>query len=189
MFALEAAERLNQYSDIKTILDVGSGRGEQAIFFEQTGKKVQTISLIPPADFIGSFENFSFAEQFDAIWMSHVLEHTLNPDLFLKKAFEALKYGGILAITVPPLKHNIVGGHINLFNAGILIYRLILAGFDCKNARVGTYGYNISILVKKEPIQENLNLIMDCGDIEKIAKYFPCPMAQNFDGRLPNINW
>ncbi len=28
---------------------------------------------------------------------------------------------------------------------------LILGGFDCGNASVGTYGYNISVVVQKKP--------------------------------------
>ena len=64
-----------------------------------------------------------------------------------------LKDKVLLAITVPPLKHSIVGGHINLYNAGILLYNLILAEFNCRDARIKQYGYNITIILEKEIIK------------------------------------
>lgn len=187
MLAKECLDRLVLYTDIQDILDIGSGQGQQAEFMKLRGKKVTTVNLKPPADIIGDYLSIN-VEKFDAIWASHVLEHVLNPDLFLKKCFNDLRDNGILAVTVPPLKHQVVGGHINLFNAGILLYRLILSGFDCRNARVGTYGYNISVIVRKQPV-DLPTLNMDNGDIEKIKKYFPMEAHQGFDGRIPNINW
>jgi SAM-dependent methyltransferase len=187
MRADQCLDRLIQYPEIETILDIGSGSGEHAQLMRNHGKKVTTISLKQPADIIGDYSNL-VVEKVDAIWLSHVLEHVLNPHFFLQKCFHDLNENGILAVTVPPLKHNVVGGHVNLFNAGILLYRLILAGFNCKRARVGTYGYNTSVLVVKEPI--NLpQLSMDQGDIEKLKEFFPIDVGQGFDGRIQNINW
>ncbi len=185
----EALERLLLYSDIQTVIDVGSGSGMQASLIRESGRRVTTVSLMPPADHVASFESLDLGKSYDAIWMCHVLEHTLNPHSFLQKAFRVLRDQGVLAVTVPPMKQAIVGGHINLFNAGILLYRLIMAGFDCRDARVGIYSYNISVIVRKRAILQVPNLCMDCGDIEKIAQFFPCQVCQGFDGRLPNIRW
>ena len=187
MRANQCLDRFLQYSDIKTVLDIGSGDGEHAKLMTANGKKVTTISLIEPADIIGDYVELA-VEKVDGIWLSHVLEHTLNPQIFLQKCFHDLRENGVLAVTVPPLKHNVVGGHVNLFNAGILLYRLILAGFNCKNARVGSYGYNISVLVRKQFASLPI-LNMDHGDIEKLQEFFPIDVRQGFDGRLLNINW
>lgn len=146
----------------------------------------------PPADFVGDFMSDAFtggqSAGYDAVWACHVLEHQVDPGAFLRKARSFLKPGGVLAITVPPMKHQIVSGHVTLWNAGLLIYQLILAGFDCRNARVGTYGYNISVIV--ENVEAVLPVLAnDEGDIEKLAPFFPGVVRAGFDGRLPDIRW
>lgn len=100
-----------------------------------------------------------------------------------------LKDGGVLAITVPPLKREIVGGHVSLWNAGLLLYRLILAGFDCQNASVLTYGYNISVIIEKRRIDLPSDLKFANGDLEKLSDYFPFDVKQGFDGDIAMINW
>lgn len=193
----QALERLLEYQDVKLIADVGSGTGEQAQVMRDRGKDVYTISLIPPADMVGDYMNLFAPEQFDGIWASHVLEHQPNPNDFLKKCFGDLRDGGVLAVTVPPMKTNIVGGHVTLWNAGLLLYHLVLAGFDCREARVspvyssgpGFPPYNISVIVRKVEAKLPTDLHMDSGDIEKLAEFFPLPVYQGFDGNLQGIRW
>ena len=86
-----------------------------------------------------------------------------------------LHEGGILAITVPPTRNTIVGGHVSNWNAGLLLYHLVLAGFNCKNANILKYYYNISIIVKKNTINSvNLeSLSFDTGDTRKIKPFLP----------------
>ena len=103
----------------------------------------------------------------DLVWCSHVLEHQLDPHHFLCRLHAATTEGGVLAVTVPPAKSEIVGGHVSLWNAGLLLYRLVLAGFDCRQARVRRYGYNISVLLEKRSI-EVPELAFDCGDIRRL---------------------
>lgn len=171
-----------------TLLDIGSGDGEHARGFEAAGCQVTTISLRKPASIIGDYCAHEFAEPFDCIWASHVLEHQPNVGVFLRKCFRDLKDGGIFAVTVPPRKDAIVGGHVSLWNAGLVLYRLILAGFDCTDASVLTYGYNISVIVRKRAAVLPA-LAMDEGDIERLAQFFPLPVRQGFDGNIQRINW
>lgn len=174
--------------DVKTILDVGSGEGKHAQKFKEAGKKVVTNSLEEPADIIGDFADLPEDRKFDCIWAAHVLEHQPNPNLFLKKCYRLLNDNGILAVTVPPMKDKIVGGHVALFNGGLLLYHAILAGFDCSEAMLKQYDYNISLIVrKKEAILPDLR--MDCGDIERLARFFPIPVKQGFDGCIDRVNW
>ena len=133
---------------------------------------------------------------FDAIWCCHILEHSLNTNLFLEKINSILKEGGVLAITVPPLKNEIVGGHLSLWNAGLLLYQLVIAGFDCKNAIVKKYGYNISVIVKKNEIDIKNKLVYDNGDISTIKPYLPKQIKYDtnfkdisFYGDIENIGW
>ena len=182
----DALDKLLTY-DFQTVLDIGSGLGKHARILREHGKTVTTISLIPPADIVGDFM-LADVDKVDCIWASHVLEHQLNVNAFLKRCYELLKDDGILTITVPPLKHLVVGGHLNLFNAGTLLYNLILAGFDCRQAKVKSYGYNISVIVRKTPL-ELPELVMDFDDIRTLIPYFPFPVVNIFDGQIEEHNW
>ena len=123
--------------------------------------------------YIGDFNEYPFGRQFDCVWASHVLEHQLNPNLFLLKVHSVLKEGGVLAITVPPPRHMIGGGHVALWNPGILLYHLVLAGFDCKNAVVMRYGYNLTVILNKHSIDIKDQLVYGTGDIQTISPYLP----------------
>lgn len=193
MYAKEAFEMLISNYQFKTVLDVGSGPGIHAEAFRKHNKKVATIDLnteygVKP-DIVADYTNYSFPEPFDLIWCSHVLEHQLNVNLFLRKLYNDLNDGGIYAITVPPMKTNIVGGHVTLWNAGLLVYNLILAGFDCSSCAIKRYGYNISVIGEKRNAQLPGNLRMDDGDIEKLSQFFPFPAQQNFNGDIKEWGW
>lgn len=184
----EALAHLLCMDDVRTVLDIGSGAGDHTRIMRAHDREVTAISLCEPADYIGDFLTWPSSAKFDAVWACHVLEHQVNPGVFLQACRERLNEGGILAVTVPPAKHNIVGGHVTLWNAGLLLYHLILAGFDCRNAQVGSYGYNISVLVRKSNI-ELPRLDNDNGDINRLAQWFPLPVSEAFDGQLPDIGW
>lgn len=65
--------------------------------------------------------------------------------------FDDLRDGGVLALTVPfDLGTNFTFGHCNSFSPLGLLYNLVLAGFDCREASVKCYNYNIGILVRKK---------------------------------------
>jgi len=100
------------------------------------------------------------------------------------------KEDGLIAITVPPAKSQIVGGHLSIWNPGLLIYNMILSGLDCSEASVKKYGYNISVIVKKRSIKVP-PLLYDYGDIQRLTEYFPYPYNYHgFDGNsLLNHNW
>lgn len=171
--------------DFRSVLDIGSG-GDHADLFRLHRKQVTTINLYE-ADIVGDYLETDL-DPFDCIWASHVLEHQPDPNRFLKKCFQGLKAFGLFAVTVPPMKDEVVGGHVNSYNAGTLLYGLILAGFDCSQARVKTYGYNISVIVRKRSFVMP-ELKMDTGDIETLSEYFPCHVENGFDGRIEELNW
>ncbi len=140
------------------------------------------------------YVDYRFEQPFDCIWASHVLEHQPNVQQFLRKVFADLREGGVLAITVPPLKHQIVGGHLSLWNMGLLLYHLVLAGFDCREARGKQYGYNISVITPKisaaVPLDE---LRFANGDIERLAEFLPknpgLEWRQSYRGDIAELNW
>lgn len=191
--------------DFRTVLDVGGGAGEQAAVFEAFGKHVTSVDYGRSVYFerrhpmreviVGDFNQLELPQRYDLVWCSHVLEHQLDAHRFLRKLHEATKEGGILALTVPPAKSEIVGGHVSLWNAGLLLYRLVLAGFDCRQARVRRYDYNISVLLEKRSIALP-ELAYDAGDLRRLRPWLPeaLPWRPNalddpFDGDIDRLNW
>lgn len=164
----------------KTLLDVGCGDQLHAKLFRQHAIKVTTLDLTHDADHKINFLEFD-GGLFDIIWLSHVLEHVRNPGQFIDKAINHLAPGGFVAVTVPPLKTQLVGGHINLFTMGTLCYQLILSGLACDWGQ--SYGYNLSVIAS---IAERAlpKLVCDCGDIETLTYHFPYRVKQNANGNL-----
>lgn len=134
------------------------------------------------------FNTHPFDQRFDCVWASHVLEHQLNVNLFLRKCHEILNDPGVLAVTVPPMKPKIVGGHVSVWNAGLLLYNLVMAGFDCRDAVVLKYGYNITAIVRKRGSLTLPELSLDTGDISKLEPYLPAGFHEGMDGDLEQVN-
>ena len=176
-----------------TILDIGGGKSrDHAKFFELHKHKIKVNDFFANSDYIGKFIDISFNDTFDAIWCSHCLEHQLNVNQFLCKINSITRDNGLVAITVPPLKHMIVGGHVSLWNAGLVLYNLVLANFDCSRAMIKTYGYNISVIIRKKYI-ELPSLIYDRGDLDTLRQYFPEALNADkwgqFNGNIKELNW
>lgn len=187
--ANDALEKLVRDFQFQTILDIGCGAGEHSKFLRNNGKRVTALDLgqyhaFEP-DIKGDYLATKFPQQFDAIWCAHTLEHIRNFGVFLDKIFDDTKEGGVIALTVPPAKHNIVGGHVTIWNPGLLLYNMIISGFDCRQASVKTYGYNISVIVTKIPT----GLPRNSWSMNDLAKFFPLEAKQGFDGRIKSINW
>jgi len=178
--SLALRKLLSQYK-FHTVLDIGCGSGTHTKIFRRHGKKVTTIDLNPGIeDAIAADYNSYIFEPHDCVWCCHLLEHQPNVGMFLKKIHRELKEGGILAVTVPPMKHDVVRGHLTVWNAGLLMlmYNLVLAGFDCRDVAIKKYGYNISAILRKRTVVPPGNLNYDKGDLEKLADYFPLELRQ-----------
>lgn len=188
--------------DFKTVLDVGAGKLEVTEELIKEGKIVD-ISEFEDSYYlnkttfdinqirnihIGDINTKEINEKYDAIWAAHILEHQPNPNIFLKKLHYLLNEGGYLAIVVPPRKPFIVGGHVNMWNGGLLLYHLILAGFDCSDAQLLQYDYNIGVVVRKKTINPFPKIKYDLGDLNILKKYFPIDIAEGFNGDIMSIN-
>lgn len=177
--------------NVISILDIGAGDQTHSNIFRKEGFSVITNDIKTNADLIGLYIELPKLDQkIDAIWCAHVLEHQRNVGFFLDRVFSDLRDSGILCITVPPLKHKIVGGHLTLWNAGLLLYNLILAGFDCSEAKIAMYGNNISIIIKKKTAKIP-GLYYDRGDIKLLHQFFPKSLKakEGFDGQISQLNW
>lgn len=169
------------------VLDIGSGNKDHSDHMKSMGLDVVTLDAHKDAD-IYSLWPTELDFQVGAVWCSMVLEHSRNPGHFLDAIGKVLKPDGWLAITVPPLKMEIVGGHLSLWNAGLLLYNLIVAGFDCRDAKVKTHDYNVSVIVKHKRF-DLPPLKNDKGDIETLSEFFPFPVQQGFFGFIHELNW
>lgn len=189
--AEEAIQQLLKHYKFETVLDIGCGHCNHTNTFLEAGKTVTSTDLFQFTDIPvvqGDYANLKF-EPHDITWVSHVLEHQLNVNLFLRKVRKETKVGGYICVTVPPLKHQIVGGHVTLWNAGLLLYNLVLAGFNCRDAAVKTYGYNITVIARAEKFDLPANLHYDQGDIEKLKPWLPEFARQGFNGQIQELNW
>lgn len=102
-----------KYITGNTILEIGVGAGQSIVWFENEGFQVtgiepdkRNVSLINKILKKGkviesSVEEFSSEKTYDVIWMSHVLEHLIEPIQFLKKIKKNMKKKGIFFIEVP----------------------------------------------------------------------------------------
>lgn len=190
IFGSCAIKKLLADYSFTTVLDIGCGSGAHTRIFRKHNKMVTPVDIKPGVEgaVVGDYAKHDFP-QHDCVWCCHVLEHQLNVNAFLKKIHTELKEGGVLAVTVPPLKHEIVGGHVTLWNAGLLMYNLVLAGFDCSNIAIKKYDYNISVILRKSTVVIPPDLNYDNGDLEKLSAFFPDFVYQAFDGDIQEYNW
>jgi len=138
------------------LLEIGCGNGGYLSFMKKFGWNVKGIEMDKEAvkiareyygiDVIeGDAEIIDFGkDSFDAIVMSHVIEHFYNPLNIIKKCYDALSQGGILLISTPntsSLGHKIFKRnwrglepprHIFLFSPRLLQNLLQANGFKVK---------------------------------------------------------
>ena len=183
--------------DFHSVLDIGSGDGRASRIFKMTGKDLTNIDINPKMNptWVGDFKDYpKRVNMFDCIWCSHVLEHQLNVNAFLAKILYMADK--VVAITVPPAKSEIVGGHYTTWNMGILIYNMVMAGFDCTELIGIKQGYNISIITSVKYIDPDVlkTLNYDKGDIETLQSFFPKlenleNVWQAFNGDIQHLRW
>ena len=115
---------ISQYSYCKEaigkkrkLLEIGVGSGQAIVWCEQEGFDVfgiepdsRNVLMINEKLRKGkviekSVEELDITEKFEIIWMSHVLEHLVNPIEFLEKIKKNLHNNGIFFIEVPNCEH------------------------------------------------------------------------------------
>lgn len=194
--SFEAVFKLIRDHDFTTMLDAGSGLGEHTRIFRQAGKLVTSLDPVNDADVRMDLLDYAPETQFDLVFCSHVLEHQRNIGLFLDKLIALTRDGGLLCITVPPeINPKVLLCHPNQFSGGLLIYHLVLAGLDCRDAEICTYGYNVSVIVRK--VRNGLNL-QSWAHEQESARYMPktfedyclnSPNKKSILGPIANLNW
>lgn len=137
-----------------SLLEVGCGRGDRLAFFQNMGWQVSGQEIDPKAaEYVqktygievlcGDLVDLHLeAGKYDAIIMSHVIEHVFDIPGYLRECYRLLKPGGRLIITTPnsaSLAHKKFGEnwrglepprHIHIFSLQNLQRALRLAGFE-----------------------------------------------------------
>lgn len=176
------------------ILDIGAGKEQMHTrWFSNKRHICHTCDFFPKSTYEGDFNTLDIpSDTYDVVWASHVLEHQLNVNSFLTKCHDVLKVGGLVAVTVPPRTTYTAGGHVTQWNPGMLIYNLVLAGFDCSNAHIKQYEYNQSVIAYKNPFTMP-KLRYDSGDLGILNKWLPKGLEYkkfgNFEGDIEEHNW
>jgi glycosyltransferase involved in cell wall biosynthesis len=107
-----------------------------------------------------------------------------NLGTYLDRAYDLLSSKGVCIILCPAYSNNVGSGNTNsLWNAGYIIYNLIMAGFDCKNSKVSTFEGEIQLSASKTHRRAKSFSISDCFD------YFPFDVYQHFNGNIKELNW
>jgi hypothetical protein len=185
----DALEKLLKDYEFDSVLDVGCGRGTHTGILREHGKRVTATDYRAQFDGVveGLYHDLEF-EPHDITWAAHVLEHQLNVHDFLTKLRRDTRVGGWTVVTVPPAKGAIVGGHVTVWNAGLLLYNLVLAGFDCSGASIKKYGYNITVIAQAQQF-DLPRLNYDNGDINTLKPWLPEFCGEGFNGDITEWNW
>lgn len=198
---------------LNTFLDVGMGQGQLTKWLSEQGKKV-TGTGMALASYGAQYDDLRqkygvrieecSAEQmpfpdksFDAVLMSHVIEHCGNVQSVLQEARRLLNDDGYILIIAPPHADTVFSGHVSVgWSVGQLMYLLLINGFDVKNGQFAQIGWNVAGFCPKllSPLPP---LRGDEGDIHILNEHdlFPLPVNNvngshdYFDGTIRSLNW
>jgi len=148
---------------------------------------------------VGDFETFDYSSRrFDSITMLDVLEHTVDPMSFLRRAYELLAPGGVLYVAVPNQRCLLtvildryiqLGGpggewfmdrlyvrpHVYYFNPQVLARALVAAGFEIAgltggNVYLGRYRLSPWMRVPMELVLRAGSLIGMSAKVHALAR-------------------
>ena len=109
----------NIFNTVDSFLNNKESAEKTTKIVEGNGKNVysESVDLLDQS----SVEDFSTDEVFDVIWLSHVLEHIIEPIHFLNKIKNNLKKDGVIFIEVPnceyePMLQNSIQKNPHLFH-------------------------------------------------------------------------
>lgn len=179
----------------KTVLDIGCGVGDFFYYLHQRNLEVSGsgIDMVDPREVLRlprfTYQKLDFMEytpdrQFDLVFSSHTVEHNANTGLFLEKMIACVKEGGIFCLIWPPPKPEVVGGHLHVFNMGLMVYNLVRIGVDCRKVEMLKSGYNLAILGYYTPF-DLPPLTHNRFEIHLLKEFFPFPVSQGFNGDAP----
>lgn len=139
---------LQRHASGRLLLEVGAGHGHALRYFRARGYDIRgieadeqhcrTINRRNGADvcLAGDVETMDISGSFDVIYMSHVLEHLIDPLRFLERIRLRLLHGGVILIEVPNCENGDVmrssvrdGSHLYHFSPTAMSRLVARAGY------------------------------------------------------------
>ena len=174
--------------NLQNVLEVGCFDGYVLYNLKKEGYNVTGCDPSIGADIGKSFglnikkENFSpenfilDGNFFDIIISRHFIEHTIEPESFLRGLKKILKKNGLLIIETPNIQHFMEKGllevfslqHLTLFTSKSIEYLFSLAGF--KVFHIETTPDNIIISATNSECKTSINLNAYCNVIDQFKK-------------------
>ncbi len=138
------------------LLDIGCAKGDFMLFFSKKGFDVRGIepdsnnakivnNLFGKEVCInGLVEKVRIREKFDGVYLCHVFEHLIRPDLFLKKIKNNLNNDGIIFLEVPncensKILHNSLNKHPHIYSFTLNSIRKLFENNSYKILKIGSY--------------------------------------------------
>ena len=129
-------QRISRLTNLRTILDVGCGKGEFLWAAQELGYKTEGLELSSDAVSIGQnlglpvrhqslFSDSLDGRSWDLITLFEVIEHVSSPLEMLDRAASLLNPGGIIYLTTPnynSLDRRLLGTHWDVFHPEHLLY-------------------------------------------------------------------
>ena len=140
----------------KKFLDIGCAKGDFMLFFSKKGFDVRGIDpdrnntkivnrLFKKEVCInGLVEKVKIKEKFDVIYLCHVFEHLIRPDLFLKKIKNNLNKDGIIFLEVPNCENKkildaSINHHPHIYSFALSSMRKLFENSGYKILKIGAY--------------------------------------------------
>ncbi|WP_257554403.1 bifunctional 2-polyprenyl-6-hydroxyphenol methylase/3-demethylubiquinol 3-O-methyltransferase UbiG [Sphingobium sp. CFD-2] len=180
---------------IGSILDVGAGAGAHSAYFKERGYRPVALDYEPTQfqfhdeiEFLAT--NLMEIEEgrlFDAIFMSHVLEHMPDTMTAMTKIRAMLNPNGYLFIIVPPFDGRTGNDHCHIgWTCAQLAMWFVASGFDCTGATFMEMGQHVCGWGRKRDFSPTGFEIM------RLKEHLPQPWAEacyieDNDDRLPDV--
>jgi SAM-dependent methyltransferase len=185
----QAVKYLYNTYDFLEVVDLGCGKGQYHKLFPSNVKihavdnfkRIESEKLPNVTYHNMNLFDYNPDRKFDCVMSSHVIEHIPNLDDYIDKHFSLLKDDGVFCILFPKPKGQIVGGHVHIYNMGLILYNLVRNGIDCSKAKMVAKGHTLGVMSQYKKFDLPV-LKSNRYDIDLLSKYFPFNAKHAFDG-------
>jgi hypothetical protein len=102
----------------------------------------------------GSLARLKFSQPMTGAFVCERLQKQGNLHDYLVALRKSVEIDAPVALVVPNVHHELIDDHVNLFTAGTLIYAMIRAGWNCRDATVFYDKRYINVLLRRLDVPE-----------------------------------
>ncbi|WP_137128851.1 methyltransferase domain-containing protein [Rhizobium sp. FY34] len=186
----------------QSVLDLGQPDLQRLALLAADGRQVTGVvtsavaSLPTPNVTLRQHAPVDPETPFDCVIAIDLLQRQVDPQAFLRRAHGMLAEGGVLALSVPAMRYPLVTGDLSIWSGGLLLYHLVLSGFDCRNVKMLTQGEQIFLVLVKTSIEPApLGVPLPLPETMRVHLPHGLEFVETpdgglaFDGDLPAIGW